>query len=101
MSNKYDWYCDNCDAHLNNQAGFTTDNGTWTCTKCGYDNDVSEDNILSEHMQEFVSEVTVTCPFCGAHMDCYGSNHWECEDCGCTGVWDYELEQLMVVKYPK
>lgn len=41
-----DWYCDNCGAHLNSQLGFGAGT-TWTCRKCGYENDVSEDNIIS------------------------------------------------------
>lgn len=44
-----DWYCDECDAHMNSQPGFTTSSGEWTCTKCGYVNDVTEDNILDEY----------------------------------------------------
>ena len=40
-----DWYCDNCDEHMNFQSGFTTSSDKWTCTACGYENDVSEYNI--------------------------------------------------------
>lgn len=29
-SSDVDWYCDCCDAHLNNQSGFTTASGIWT-----------------------------------------------------------------------
>ena len=43
-----DWYCDECDAYLNDQPGFTVSSGSWTCTECGTSNDVSEDNILEE-----------------------------------------------------
>lgn len=43
-----DWYCDGCHAFMNEQDGFTTANGTWTCTSCGYLNDVSKDNIIPE-----------------------------------------------------
>ena len=49
MGKKYDyvdWYCDNCDEYMNYQTGFSTSSGEWTCTKCGYDNDVSNDNII-------------------------------------------------------
>ena len=41
------WYCDGCDAELNRQEGFTTETGTWVCAKCGYLNDVTDNNILS------------------------------------------------------
>lgn len=40
-----DWYCDGCDALMNSQPGFTTSSEIWTCTECGYVNDVTEDNI--------------------------------------------------------
>lgn len=41
-----DWHCDECDAYLNDQPGFTTATGEWICTECGAVNDVTEDNIL-------------------------------------------------------
>lgn len=41
-----DWYCDRCREYMNNQGGFTTSSGKWTCTKCGYDNDVTNENIF-------------------------------------------------------
>lgn len=41
-----DWYCDECDAYLNSQRGFNPYADTWVCKKCGYENDLSEDNIL-------------------------------------------------------
>ena len=47
-----EWYCDNCDAHLNNQSGFSAHTGSWTCAECGYVNDVSDDNILSGDEEE-------------------------------------------------
>ena len=34
--NDCDWYCDECDAHLNKQAGFNVYSGSWTCNECGY-----------------------------------------------------------------
>lgn len=43
-----DWYCDNCGECLNDQPGFTYDCGTWTCTCCGYENYIDEDNIIDE-----------------------------------------------------
>ena len=41
-----DWYCDKCGAYMNNQPGFTTKHDEWKCAKCGYLNDVSDDNII-------------------------------------------------------
>lgn len=43
-----DWYCDCCGAYMNNQQGFTTFSGGWTCTECGAFNDVSENNVIPE-----------------------------------------------------
>ena len=40
------WFCDSCDAFLNVQTGFNTHDGHWKCKQCGYDNDVSPDNIF-------------------------------------------------------
>lgn len=40
------WYCDKCGTLLNAQSGFTTASDEWTCTECGEENDVSENNIL-------------------------------------------------------
>lgn len=41
-----DWYCDNCDAYLNDQNGFSEIGGTWICTECGALNDVSQNNVV-------------------------------------------------------
>ncbi len=38
------WTCDKCNAMLDNQRGFTTATGGWKCLKCGFLNDVSDDN---------------------------------------------------------
>lgn len=43
-----DWFCDNCGAYMNEQDGFTTEDGAWECEECGYENDVSEDNIVDD-----------------------------------------------------
>ena len=40
------WFCDKCDAYMNIQSGFSTYSGSWKCKNCGYDNDVTEDNII-------------------------------------------------------
>ena len=39
------WYCDKCGKIMNNQPGFNTHSGIWTCAECGYENDVTENNI--------------------------------------------------------
>lgn len=40
-----DWYCDRCNAQLNIQPGFDDHKYVWKCTKCGYKNSISRDNI--------------------------------------------------------
>lgn len=44
----YDWYCDSCNAFLNNQDGFNFDCGSWKCTECGCVNEINENNIREE-----------------------------------------------------
>ena len=40
------WFCDECEAYLNVQDGFTTKKKTWKCTECGFLNDVTKNNII-------------------------------------------------------
>ena len=52
MSEKYpniDWYCDECDAYLNEQSGFDDHCGTWVCTECGHENEISESQIIWQY----------------------------------------------------
>jgi len=63
-----DWYCDNCGARMNDQFGFRA-GGTWECSSCGYENDVSEDNILSTRLvdDDYGGFIEVTdFPSCGS-----------------------------------
>lgn len=84
-----DWYCDCCDAHLNKQSGFTAITGTWVCTECGMENDVSEDNILSDFATDIVDRfIYLTCPRCAAHMETHDDVYYECPDCGCEVKYD-------------
>jgi len=83
-----DWFCDYCDANLNRQPGFTTSNGTWTCTECGGENNVTEDNILSYEEAEKEMSFQEECPNCGGHMRMMTyspGDAWICEDCGLEG----------------
>lgn len=41
------WYCDNCEAFLNKQSGFTDWNDSWTCTKCGHENRINKNEIYA------------------------------------------------------
>lgn len=40
-----DWYCDRCNAYLNDQSGFDDHKYTWKCTECGHKNSISLDDI--------------------------------------------------------
>ena len=31
-----DWYCDRCNAYLNDQPGFDDHHYVWKCTECGH-----------------------------------------------------------------
>lgn len=42
-----DWFCDRCNAHLNDQIGFDDHRYTWKCTECGHKNSISRDNIYA------------------------------------------------------
>ena len=48
-----DWYCDNCNAKLNDQPGFYYDCGVWTCTECGCDNRIAEDEIIENQEDDY------------------------------------------------
>ena len=41
----YDWHCDGCKTLMNSQPGFTASKGVWTCTECGFVNDVTSNNV--------------------------------------------------------
>ena len=48
-----DWWCDECNAHMNIQSGFDDSHGTWNCTDCGYENSItSEDIIVIDDFEE-------------------------------------------------
>lgn len=51
MSDRFpdvEWYCDECDAYLNEQVGFSDQGGSWMCADCGHQNGISADAILSD-----------------------------------------------------
>lgn len=39
------WFCDKCEAFMNTQPGFNTDEGHWVCAECGFDNDVTPADV--------------------------------------------------------
>jgi len=46
LDNNVLWFCDECDTYLNIQSDFNTYSGHWICKNCGYDNEVTEDNVI-------------------------------------------------------
>ena len=44
-----DWYCDNCDAHLNHQSAFDDQNDVWKCVECGHKNEISANVIFDPY----------------------------------------------------
>ena len=79
------WYCDGCNSILNEQDGFNTDNETWTCTECGFINDVTPNNVYDS--EEDYQEATgiPRCPNCGGMVegDAPDATYWfNCRDCG-------------------
>ncbi len=61
------WYCDGCDAYLNNQENFDRNASKHICDNCGYENDLTEDNIKE------------VCSDCGVLLS--NSNKKLCDSC--------------------
>lgn len=40
-----DWYCDHCDAYMNEQPGFDGVGPSWICANCQTENDVTASNL--------------------------------------------------------
>ena len=59
-----DFHCDNCDALLNDQPGFSSITGSWTCSECGYENDVGPINThdLLDMFKHGITEFIVKSP---------------------------------------
>lgn len=43
------WLCDKCSSYLNNQDGFSQSAAKYVCKKCGYTNNITDDNIKDEN----------------------------------------------------
>lgn len=79
------WYCDGCNSEMNNQPGFTTSTGTWTCTECGHINDVSDANIYDSEDEYQDAMGIPRCPSCGGRVrgDAPDASYWfNCQACG-------------------
>jgi predicted RNA-binding Zn-ribbon protein involved in translation (DUF1610 family) len=62
------WFCDGCESFLNNQEGFDINADTWICKNCGFENDITADNIVD------------VCKDCGAKLP-ENATRSLCEDC--------------------
>lgn len=65
FSSEDEWFCDGCGRKMNDQAGFTTSNSSWTCSECGFDNDVSSANLYGSHEDYLEANGIPSCPECG------------------------------------
>ena len=50
------WYCDKCDAFLNQQPGFSDYLDIWKCRRCGYENIISADDIYESRAEYWMQE---------------------------------------------
>ena len=84
-NNDVTWYCDGCNSVLNNQEGFNTNTETWTCTECGFENDVTSSNIY-ESEEDYQNAMGIPkCPTCGGMVkgDAPDATYWfNCKTCG-------------------
>lgn len=61
------WFCDNCDAYLNNQENFDRGADRHICRNCGYENDTTLDNvkgICSDCGKVIADQEATLCPEC-------------------------------------
>ena len=81
---KVTWYCDGCNSILNEQPGFNTNSGSWTCTECGYENDVTAENIYASEEDYQEAMGIPRCPCCGGMVrgDAPDAQYWfYCKTC--------------------
>lgn len=61
------WFCDGCSSYLNSQRGFDRKGTTWTCSECGFHNDITHANVKG------------MCKDCGTLLD--NPNASVCPEC--------------------
>ena len=79
------WYCDCCNAVMNDQPGFNTSTGKLECTECGEINDVSSNNIYATEEEYQETMGIPRCPQCGGMVvgDAPDALIWfNCPTCG-------------------
>ncbi len=82
MSYGDEYFCPNCGAILNDQPGFDSDSGTWTCQECG--KFLMDDDIYSGDRFDGVAWY---CDDCGALLNRQlgfsdSCDTWTCDECG-------------------
>lgn len=72
------WYCDGWHSVLNEQDGFNTYSGIWTCVECGHVNDVTSDNVYESEESYQETMGIPRCPCCGGivHGDAPDATYW-------------------------
>lgn len=76
---EYDWYCDECNAFLNDQSGFDAYCKYWTCSECGHSNKIGKSEILFDRdevnsFSDKEDEIPRGCAACGGpYPDCKSS----------------------------
>ena len=68
LNDRVFWFCDECEAYLNNQEGFNKKSAKHICRNCGYENDTTSNNIKG------------ICSDCGKVLP--NPNATLCSDCG-------------------
>ena len=58
------WFCDNCDAYLNNQENFDRGADRHICRNCGYENDTTFKGICSDCGKVIADQEATLCPEC-------------------------------------
>jgi Zn finger protein HypA/HybF involved in hydrogenase expression len=72
------WYCDNCNAVMNEQEGFTTEHGYWDCTNCGTTNDVTDGNVYNSEREYEPHRHEPRCPYCGRILSAEDGEYYSC-----------------------
>lgn len=72
------WFCDRCNTYLNNQEGFDRNAKTHICTRCGYENHITIDNlkgICEECGKTLPDPDTTLCADCKKARHCKTKSH--------------------------
>lgn len=54
------WWCDGCGKYMNVQDGFTENDLEWTCTDCGFVNDVTDYNVQKNAVEKLIKKLKKT-----------------------------------------